>query len=98
MTEPRTPRTEAGRKLLALKYPPSESYIGRDSLLRGILAIEAEAGAAAPIDVERLGRAMENHVAERVGLNEDHTCERECGPLIAVEYARLSAPPPEPKP
>ena len=117
-SEPRTPRTEAGRRLDMMIDGNTTLAEVHDS----ILAIEDEAaaappipdedrfsfdtdavrglGAAPPIDVERLAEAIRHYKAEdlypeRLSWNRADPLD---APAIAAEYARLSGPPPEPKP
>lgn len=88
MTEPRTPRTEAGRWLIGLLDPQQEQIA---ALIRAngmeaqpidyrpfVLAIEAEAGAAPPIDRQEADARIRPEVlAERAA--------RRAAPPIDVE-------------
>jgi len=84
MSEPRTPRTEAGRRLMAKPHGPFT--------LDAILAIEDEAAAAPPIDVERLADAL-HAMGDACGpFTDDHPVAMHNSQAAAI-LARLSGPP-----
>ena len=108
MSEPRTPRTEAGRALLLDQGSLRRLYDDGDPAFRlAILAIEDEAAAAPPIDVERLARS--SHARCIAQWEEDRRTDHDrmltqhewdahipAARKDAAEYVRLAGPPPEP--
>jgi hypothetical protein len=96
MNTDRTPTTEAGRALLATFEPGTRTNNSYRAVIR---AIEAEA--RAPLDVERLARAMATESVRRwvmeawvdSGVSEPgYATPDEMAAAIAREYAALEEP------